>query len=118
MTPVEGLRDAIEIGKLPMLRVNRMEISVGEHSFPALESDDKEHPGKPPELDDQNCHAVQDRVEKALQKGKAVESKPEAQGQGGSSSDGSGVEIPYIHDHTKMRGGSLVPKNYTREGGA
>ena len=47
-----------------------------------------------------------------------MESKPEAQGQGGSSSDGSGVEIPYIHDHTKMPGGSLVPKNYTRDGGA
>ena len=68
MTPVEGLRDAIEIGKLPVLRVNRMEISVGEHSFPALESDDKGHSGKPPELDDQNCHAVQDRVEKVFRR--------------------------------------------------
>ena len=106
VTPVEGLRDALEIGKLPMLRVNRMEIPVGDHSFPALElSHDKGHPGKPPQLDDQNCHAVQDRVEKALQKGKAMDGKPVVEVQGGGSPDGSGIEIPYIHDHTKMPDG-------------
>ena len=117
VTPVEGLRDALEIGKLPMLRVNRMEVPIGEHSFPALElSNDKGHPGKPPELDDQNCHAVQDRVEKALQKGKAMEGKSEVTVQGGSSVGDDGVEIPFIHDHTKMPDGSPVPKGYTHDG--
>ena len=66
-----------------MLRVNRMEILVGDHSFPALElNHDKGHPGKPPQLDDQHCHAVQDRVEKALQKGKARDGKPVVEVQG------------------------------------
>ena len=117
VTPVEGLRDALEIGKLPMLRVNRMEIPVADHSFPALElSHDKGHPGKPPQLDDQNCHAVQDRVERALQKGKAMDDKPVVEVQGGGTPDGSGVEIPYIHDHTKMPDGSPVPKGYTHDG--
>ena len=48
VTPVDGLRDAIEIGKLLMLRVNRVEVPVCD-TFPALElSSDKGDSGKPP----------------------------------------------------------------------
>ena len=117
VTPVEGLRDALEIGKLPMLRVNRMEIPVGDHTFPALKlSHDEGHPGRPPQLDDQNCHAVQDRVEKALQKGKAMDGEHAVEVEGGGSPHSGGIEIPFIHDHTKMPDGSPVPKGYTHDG--
>ena len=115
--PGQGLRDAVELGKLPMIRVNRMEIPVGEFNFPALElSHEKGDTGKMPTLDDQNCHVVQDKVEEALKLGKPVESKPDAQLQGGISPDMSGIEIPFIHDHTKMPDGSPVPKGYTHDG--
>ena len=111
LTPVQGLRDAIEIGKLSLLRGNRIEVPIAEQTVPALElSDDRGSPGKAPELDDQNYHAVQDRVEKALKKGQAVESKPKAQDHGGDSAGSSGIEIPFIHDLTTMPDGSPVPK--------
>ena len=117
MTPVQGLRDATELGKLPMIRENRMEIPVGEFTFPALElCSDEGSPSKMPTLDDQNCHAVQDKVEEALNLGEPIESKPAAQVHGGVSPDVSGIEIPFTHDPTKMPDGSPVPKGYTRDG--
>ena len=45
-----------------------------------------------------------------------MDDKPVVEVQGGGTPDGSGVEIPDIHDHTKMPDGSPVPKGYTHDG--
>ena len=84
VTPLEELRNAIEIGTLPLLRVSRMEVPVGGHSFPVHDlTSNKIDPARPPKLDDRNCHAVQDNIQKGIDGGKLVEKSSEAQGQGG-----------------------------------
>ena len=56
VAPLKGRRDAIENVDFKVVRVNRMELPIGDVVFPLVDSADSDK--RPPKLDDQNCYAA------------------------------------------------------------